>query len=182
MKLHEKSMITHEEGEIISGVLSKLPEKGRLLELGTGYGHSAVHFAKLKPRWTIYTVDGYGMYGDIQNIFKVGENNFKADGFLATYNYIKDNGATNVVPIVGNTATLSWDVPVNVIFIDADHSYEWVKKDTEHYLKFVRKGGLIIYHDYNSNWDVQKYFDTEMVGRKGWDTWSREALAFAKKL
>lgn len=175
-------MITPKEGKILSEELAKLPKKGRLLELGTGYGHSAVFFAETKPDWTIYTVDGYGMYGDIQNIFKVGENSFKPDGFLKTYTYIINSGVKNVVPIVGNTAALSWDIPINALFIDADHSYDWVKKDTEHYLDFVLKGGLVIYHDYNYNWGVKEFFDREMIGRKGWKAWDRGGLAFAKKL
>lgn len=36
---------------------------------------------------------------------------------------------------------------LDFLFIDGDHSYEGVKMDFEHYSKFVRKGGLIAFHD-----------------------------------
>lgn len=37
--------------------------------------------------------------------------------------------------------------PYNIIFIDADHKYESVKKDYLNYMDFLSKKGLIIMHD-----------------------------------
>ena len=37
--------------------------------------------------------------------------------------------------------------PIDVLFIDGDHSYEGVKKDFELYEPLVKKGGLICFHD-----------------------------------
>ncbi|MBD3303775.1 class I SAM-dependent methyltransferase [Candidatus Woesearchaeota archaeon] len=39
------------------------------------------------------------------------------------------------------------DKPIDVLFIDGDHSYEGVKKDFELYEPVVAKGGIIIFHD-----------------------------------
>lgn len=36
---------------------------------------------------------------------------------------------------------------IDVLFIDGDHSYEGVKKDFTIYEQFVKKGGLVIFHD-----------------------------------
>ncbi len=36
---------------------------------------------------------------------------------------------------------------IDFLFIDGDHSYEGVKKDYELYSPFVRKGGIIAFHD-----------------------------------
>jgi len=36
---------------------------------------------------------------------------------------------------------------LDFLLIDGDHSYEGVKSDFEHYSPFVRKGGLIAFHD-----------------------------------
>ena len=36
---------------------------------------------------------------------------------------------------------------LDFLFIDADHSYEGVKKDFEMYRELVGKGGIIAFHD-----------------------------------
>ncbi|MES2395658.1 MAG: class I SAM-dependent methyltransferase [Bacteroidota bacterium] len=46
---------------------------------------------------------------------------------------------------------LSKTAKFDVIFIDADHSYEGVKKDYDNSLNHINKGGLIIFHDVNSD-------------------------------
>jgi predicted O-methyltransferase YrrM len=37
---------------------------------------------------------------------------------------------------------------MDLIFIDGDHRYEFVKKDTENALKMIKPGGLIVWDDY----------------------------------
>lgn len=47
---------------------------------------------------------------------------------------------------------------VDLVFIDASHSYAYVKNDTEKSLRMLRKGGLLIWHDYYHGWpDVTRY-------------------------
>jgi predicted O-methyltransferase YrrM len=41
---------------------------------------------------------------------------------------------------------------VDFLFIDADHSYEGVKKDFEMYSPLVRKGGIIAFYDIISDY------------------------------
>jgi len=38
---------------------------------------------------------------------------------------------------------------IDVLLIDSDHRYEFVKSDYENYQRFVRPGGIIIVHDYS---------------------------------
>lgn len=40
---------------------------------------------------------------------------------------------------------------LDVLFIDADHSYEGCKKDYEMYAPLVRKGGIVAFHDIIQN-------------------------------
>lgn len=42
---------------------------------------------------------------------------------------------------------LNLNIEFDIIFIDADHSYRGVKKDTFAYGQFLKDGGFIIYHD-----------------------------------
>lgn len=43
----------------------------------------------------------------------------------------------------------TWNKNIDIFLIDGDHSYEQVKFDFLNFSPFVRKGGLIIFHDTN---------------------------------
>jgi len=45
------------------------------------------------------------------------------------------------------------DVKFDLVFIDADHSYESVKEDIEVWLPRVKKGGYLSGHDYGPPWE-----------------------------
>ncbi|HTW45080.1 MAG TPA: class I SAM-dependent methyltransferase [Acidobacteriaceae bacterium] len=53
--------------------------------------------------------------------------------------------------------------PVDLLFIDGDHTYEGVKRDWEMYSQLVRAGGLIVFHDIAGNYD-----DTQV--KRLWDS------------
>lgn len=48
---------------------------------------------------------------------------------------------------VGRVQEIIQDGKIDLLFIDADHSYEGVKSDFEMYSPLVKKGGLIAFHD-----------------------------------
>jgi predicted O-methyltransferase YrrM len=46
-----------------------------------------------------------------------------------------------------------WDRPIDLLFIDGDHSYEGVRRDWEGFARFVRPFGLVVFHD--TLWDLR---------------------------
>jgi len=46
-----------------------------------------------------------------------------------------------------NKAAGLWTKPINVLFIDGDHSYEGVKDDWDNFSPFVVKDGWVFFHD-----------------------------------
>lgn len=53
--------------------------------------------------------------------------------------------------------------PIDLLFIDGDHTYEGVKKDWEMYSPLVRSGGLVVFHDVAGNYEdtqVKAFWDT----------------------
>lgn len=140
----ENSAIFPGDAEFLYDELNKLPDIGNLLELGTGYGHSCVYFSQLKPQWTIYTIDGYGEYGNYPQYFNF--KHFDASGLNQTKSYIQSRGLKNIVQIIGNTNEVAWSYPVDVLFIDADHTFEGLKQDFEKYSPFAK---TIFFHDYD---------------------------------
>ena len=58
--------------------------------------------------------------------------------------------------------------PYDLIFIDADHSYDGVKKDFNNYKSFLNNNGVIAFHDVaNPDWPgVKKLFDEIIKSNK----------------
>jgi cephalosporin hydroxylase len=72
--------------------------------------------------------------------------------------------------------------PIDVLFIDGDHTYEGVKADYEAYAPLVRSGGLIAFHDIiedhqtrygrsSGGWagDVPRFWREVSLGQKTWE-------------
>lgn len=54
------------------------------------------------------------------------------------------------------------DESLDFVYIDANHKYDYVKKDIEIWCKKIRKGGIISGHDYLNNWqDFTKTCDNK---------------------
>lgn len=61
-----------------------------------------------------------------------------------------------------------WSKPISLLFIDGDHSYEGVKKDTESWLPHMKKGGTILYHDIDYVNGVPVHLD-DFYGKGKWE-------------
>lgn len=112
-----------------------------IVEIGTGWGESAEFFSNLRPDWTIYTIDGFGLYGDGRIYARI-----EHDKLFQINQKIEKLG--NVIQILGNSNTLHWELPIDVLFIDGDHRYEGCMSDFLNFAPFVVPGGIIVFDDY----------------------------------
>lgn len=172
--LWDMAYLRPEEAEFIYDYLVKLPQKGTLLELGTGLGHSTVFFAKVLPEWKIYSVDAYGTAGKEPLIYHL-ENGYDAPGLAAVKEYIASHNVDNVELIVSSFQELEWNKKLDALYIDGTHYYEDVKEDFEKFSPFLRKGGIVIFDDYNLNWGVKDFIDKELS--KKWEIVSTNTTA-----
>ena len=145
---------TEAEESLLIELATRVPDSGRIVEVGGEYGRSACEFA-FATRGTeieIFTIDLFPT-----NHPKVGD-------LLKTYNYhLNACGlAQRVNPIRGGShdpsiaSELGRDGGIDLLFIDANHTYNFVKGDIENWLPHVKEGGIIIFHDYakddNAHW------------------------------
>ena len=79
---------------------------------------------------------------------------------------LKDKfGISNVEIIRGwfSDIVRKWERPIDILHIDGSHNYEDVKRDYEEWSKFVKKNGVILFHDVNApeykGFGVRKFFD-----------------------
>ena len=111
----------------------------RLMEVGSFRGFTALYLAQhIAPDAKIITVDRYPDHGEA---------------------YRDTPYASKIERRVGETGEemFQQDLPgsYDFIFLDADHSYESVKHDTELLLPLLAPNGFFVWHDY-ANWG---YFD-----------------------
>lgn len=112
----------------------------RIVDVGTGFAESANFFSQLKPYASIYTVDSFGLYGDGRIYDRLDHDKVKK---------INESLGKNVIQILGDSSKIEWELPIDVLFLDADHTYDGCFADFNTYGMHVREGGLIIFDDYN---------------------------------
>lgn len=134
-------MLDLETARVIFDHLMEQPATGRLVEVGTGFGHSTKFFSQALPGWAIYTIDAFGLHGD-GRVWSA----FAADNIQKAMRHYRD--CVNVVQILGDSRHVPWELPVDVAYIDAGHTLESCLRDYAVYGTHVRPGGLIIFDDY----------------------------------
>jgi predicted O-methyltransferase YrrM len=69
--------------------------------------------------------------------------------------------------IIGNSADIakSWHKPLELLWIDGDHSYEGVLSDINNWEKFVLKGGMIAFHDYRNGTGVSRAIHDSLLSK-----------------
>ncbi len=142
--------------QIVLGSLIKEFEPIHILELGTFDGHSTLHFALNALKNTkITTVD---LPSHLPKKTKVLDYDLpfvldkqKASKLYQNFKFpsIRQIYADTLVSDFSSYLLDNKDF--DFVFIDAGHSYECVKNDTEKSLKVLSKRGVIIWHDYTPN-------------------------------
>ena len=128
------TQVTEAELEVL---LASAAKARTIVELGTFEGKTAVALAKVSPG-DVYTVDPFipgrlGVcYGCV--IAHVARRRAK----VANLHFLR-GFSHDVAP--------SFDDPVDMIFIDANHSYDAVRRDWEDWTPKLRAGGIVAMHD-----------------------------------
>lgn len=141
-------------------VLDRQPEV--VVEIGTSIGGGFYALAQAAaPTATLYSID-IGVY---------------AGGVYAPPALLQQYAQPDqtVLAIHGNS---QWDrtrdtleywldgKPIDLLFIDADHHYDSVRRDHELYSPLVRPGGLVGFHDIQRNSEHQEGCEVDVFWRK----------------
>jgi predicted O-methyltransferase YrrM len=110
-----------------------------IVEIGCYEGKTSVALAEASPRLEkLYSVDPFlrgrlGVcYGELIARMHRRRRRVKNIEFIKAFSH---------------EAAPSFDVPIDFLFIDADHRYESIKRDSEDWFEKVRIGGVIALHD-----------------------------------
>lgn len=139
-------------------LINWLPQNGFLIEIGSFRGRSLASVAETIKRknLTVWAVDifdkvispeyvepsVYAQREDMFEDFKDSINLFGLDSYVTPM---------PMTSIDGSIACAANGKSPDMVFIDADHSYEAVIKDIESWTPLVKDGGIISGHDYDHN-------------------------------
>jgi predicted O-methyltransferase YrrM len=77
------------------------------------------------------------------------------DVFRANVSALGLSEQVTVIRSYSEDAAHGWSRPIDLLFIDGDHSYEGVKRDWELFIPHVRPFGIVLFHD--TMWDLPPY-------------------------
>lgn len=116
------------------------------VEIGTLRGLNAVSIVQNLNIKQLYLVDPYILYDDGINAYqnrtkdyKIAQQNVKAFKDKVTFVTKKSEDAVDDIPN-----------DLDFVYIDGNHSYEYVKKDIEMYYPKVKPGGILGGHDFRA--------------------------------
>lgn len=141
--------------------LIKEYSKGNILEIGCWEGKTTYDLAVNFPDKIVYTLD---YVEDDLILSNHGKKHQPLKEDICKYANDLENVKFNYKN--AHTYNFSYFKNVDFIFIDGDHSFEGVKKDTEKSIDYLKKrnGGIIAWHDVkNSDTDVPKYLMQEIA-------------------
>lgn len=135
--LTAKGWLTTNERELLKSLAEDVPVDGDILNVGIEYGASIVCLRAGNPYATIIGIDLIGGK-------KITKENREQIGNFNTVLFSGDSGEY----------VEGWQVQdtIHLAFIDGDHSYRGVMRDTK-FAEYIPVGGVIAFHDCYS-WDA----------------------------
>jgi hypothetical protein len=125
------------------------------IEVGVWEGKNIIEIAKKFPETNCYGIDPYDYreYGnqlfhkdDKSTLLRINSETVYKDTFAHTQKYKN----FHLIREASSNATRHFNnESIDVIFIDANHSYESVKNDIDLWLPKVKPGGVLSGHDYS---------------------------------
>jgi predicted O-methyltransferase YrrM len=148
-----KGWLTDAEGSLLFDLARACTGAGAILEIGSWQGRSTIWLARgsaAANRVPVYAVDPHT--GSPEHHERYGE--------VWTFDIFRENiaaaGVSDLVhPILAPSveAARGFDRPLELLFIDGDHSYEAVREDFDAWVGRVVEGGFVALHDTGENWD-----------------------------
>ena len=124
--------MTMEEVRVLKMLTRGLCNHPTIVNIGAERGTSTLAMLEECPNATIYSVDIGECEAEFIHLRKAGLDE------------------THVIRVLGESQKIDPTpyAPIDMIFIDGDHRYEPVKQDIAVWTPFVRKGGIVAFHDY----------------------------------
>lgn len=145
------------------------PAEGAIVELGAWVGLTTSYLAtacRVRGGGRVYAVDTFRGTREGDTRYPSVERH-GGDTLPAFRGQIHRAGVEAwVEALIGDTGEVARRYnggPIRLLLIDADHSYEGVRRDFRSWSPHVAPGGIVVFHDYLMS-DVARFVDGEVCG------------------
>jgi len=178
-------MITIPECVVLYKFAKSLPNKSKVVEIGSYGGLSSAYiiYGLRKKSSFLYSIDPFGKEIDVQK--KIVSRYHNSDYRKAEFASINNKPTKSQVERKLHKLNLTgfkliegysfevvkkWKKRIDMLFIDGNHEYPAVLNDFNKWKKYLKKGGLILFHDannidYKSQWDWGLEGPTKVVSK-----------------
>lgn len=128
------SQLWEEEHTVLANLASLVPEGGVIVEIGTAQGGTSAIFynATRQKNVNIYSVDIAPSRRAYKNLQGTGVQVIRSASSRLARTWIQKVGT-----------------PIDLLFIDGNHSFQSVFEDFTLWVQHLRLGGIVIFHDYD---------------------------------
>ncbi len=139
-----------------------------IVELGVWHGLSTIYLAggsAAGNRAPVYSVDRFVASGSAAPVLAAHHGHGADWDYGETFarNVRAARRAVQITPVRADTAAAGrvWDgPPIGLLFVDADHSLEGVRRDWNAWRNHIAPKGTVAFHDYsNSEYEVAEFVD-----------------------
>lgn len=147
---------------LIHAITQSLPEDAVAVNIGVGTGTGSLAMVEIHPKLRAFSVDisRGGPFGGFEN-----ERIAFANAHLPLPTQILGNSQI----VHKDWLATSGGLEIDLLFIDGDHAETALQGDIDGWVPFVKPGGYVLYHDYQSvNWaGVKRVVNQNMIA-KNW--------------
>lgn len=148
---------------LILAAIVKYTNAKSILEIGTSYGNTTLNLAANSPNDATITTIDLPPDWDGQLKIKVPKSYRNVGNRNRIGSQYKDTKySRKIIQVFGDSVEIDWSqmsTPFDLVLIDGCHHYEYVKKDTQNAIKYLKSGGILIWHDYGAVRHVSRAVD-----------------------
>jgi len=165
--------MTMAEMESLQNIAGELPMDAIVVKIGAGAGTDTIAILEVTVDVLIFSIDILCAECEATTNEHL---RLKESGFHDTGNVIRIWGDSKVVG-------LKWPFPLDWLHVDGDHSDEGISGDIKTWLRHVRPGGIVSFHDYGKDvWPaVKDVVDRTMKGQELLEQYCVDTLRVYRK-
>lgn len=130
--------VTDEEGRHLGWLASQVPKGGLIVEIGTLFGRSTSFIATgAKKDVRVYAIDCWE-----------GTHYHRMIQAVEYFTKLDLMSKIKIIKGYSTKVAKSFNGTIDMLYIDADHSYESVKADYKAWYPFLNVGGIVAFHDH----------------------------------